>query len=129
MNILFRLFGNEDVDLRKLAGPMNPIEPITPLPPPPPIISEPISDQQILQVSYCSLKFARTSFDLPFRLQNNESMDKHNAAASSKEKLEAVRAKIAEATKNKDRDKLGRPLLYNKLSGRLSSDVSTLLGI
>lgn len=128
MNILFRLFGNEDVDLRKLAVPMNPIEPVTPLPPPPPIISEPISDQQSLQVSYCSLKIARTSFDLPFRLQN-DSMDKLNAAPSSKEKLEAVRAKIAEATKNKDRDKLGRPLLYNKLSGRLSSDVATLLGI
>lgn len=88
------LFGSEDVDLRKLAGPMHPIEP---LPPPPPIISE--ATRPTLQ-------------DTP----QVESLEKQLGAPSSKAALEAVRAKIAEATKNKDRDKLGRPLLYNKLS-------------
>lgn len=46
-------------------------------------------------------------------------MEIQHGAATSKSALEAVRAKIAEATKNKDRDKLGRPLLYNKLSGNV----------
>lgn len=91
------LFGSEDVDLRKLAGPMNPIEPITPLPPPPPIISE---------VTHPLMQ------DTP----QVESLEIQHGAPTSKSALEAVRAKIAEATKNKDRDKLGRPLLYNKLS-------------
>ncbi|XP_039447770.1 uncharacterized protein LOC120427014 isoform X1 [Culex pipiens pallens] len=87
------LFGAEDVDLRKLAGPLNP-ESI--LPPPPPIIStEPTN---VVAAAVVEL---------------SESPERQ--LPSSKAALEAVRAKIAEAAKNKDRDKLGRPLLYNKL--------------
>ncbi|XP_053697844.1 uncharacterized protein LOC128744695 isoform X2 [Sabethes cyaneus] len=89
------LFGAEDVDLRKLTAPMNAVEIVTPLPPPPPIISE------------SSPQTAGSS-------QSVDSSDVTNPVPSSKAALEAVRAKIAEATK-KDRDKLGRPLLYNKL--------------
>ncbi|XP_058825556.1 uncharacterized protein LOC131685686 [Topomyia yanbarensis] len=89
------LFGDEDVDLRKLTAPMNAVEVSTPLPPPPPIISEtppPITAATI----------------------KPDPVEKGNSSPSSKAALEAVRAKIAEAAK-KDRDKLGRPLLYNKL--------------
>uniref|UniRef100_A0A1Q3FY43 Pre-mRNA cleavage complex 2 protein Pcf11 n=1 Tax=Culex tarsalis TaxID=7177 RepID=A0A1Q3FY43_CULTA len=87
------LFGDEDVDLRKLAGPLNPVE-VSILPPPPPIISTEPTNANVVESSV-------------------ESPERQHP--SSKAALEAVRAKIAEATKNKDRDKLGRPLLYNKL--------------
>ncbi|XP_058455421.1 uncharacterized protein LOC131432880 [Malaya genurostris] len=89
------LFGDEDVDLRKLTAPMTAVEIVTPLPPPPPIISEASQTITGAQVK-------------------TDSVEKGSTSPSSKAALEAVRAKIAEATK-KDRDKLGRPLLYNKL--------------
>ncbi|XP_055540446.1 uncharacterized protein LOC129727068 [Wyeomyia smithii] len=87
------LFGAEDVDLRKLTAPMNAVDIVAPLPPPPPIISE---------------------ASQPMSIPHTDSSEMVNTKPSSKAALEAVRAKIAEATK-KDRDKLGRPLLYNKL--------------
>ncbi|XP_055614328.1 pre-mRNA cleavage complex 2 protein Pcf11-like isoform X2 [Uranotaenia lowii] len=84
------LFGNEDVDLRKFTAPPK----VDVLVPPPPMISE-----TTRPASY-----------------SDSSENNLNIESSSKAALQAVRAKIAEATKNKDRDKLGRPLLYNKLS-------------
>ncbi|KFB43760.1 AGAP001271-PA-like protein [Anopheles sinensis] len=82
------LFGNEDVDLRQLpiGGTM--------LEAPPSMIS---ADNQ--EVSFVKLDGPRSPL-----------LEKNGANRS-----DAVRAKLAEVVKNQEKDKLGRPLLYNKL--------------
>ncbi|XP_055637701.1 uncharacterized protein LOC129776214 [Toxorhynchites rutilus septentrionalis] len=106
-----RLFGDQDVDLRKFSGPINTVDVSTPLPPPPPIIS----DAPRTMVSSGMLSESPEK-QLPSVV----------AAPSSKAALEAVRAKIAEATKNKDRDKSVRPLQPNKPSDETFEQRRTL---
>lgn len=99
----FRLFGDEDVDLRKF-----PLDNLTP--PPPPIISKESNDDSVT-----------VTFDNKDKeggwAKVKESQSPMGAPAKPLTHLDIVRAKLAEATKIKDG--LGRPLLYKSPSGRI----------
>ncbi|CAG4994297.1 unnamed protein product [Parnassius apollo] len=96
------LFGNEDVDLRQLPQ----VEEV--IPPPPPVITEsPKADVSLDdQERVPSPKFS------PKQKDWNEVKEKKDDTKKTPSKLDLVRAKLAEATKGKDR--LGRPLLFSK---------------
>ncbi|CAB3225554.1 unnamed protein product [Arctia plantaginis] len=94
------LFGNEDVDLRKLPQ----VEEIN-APPPPSITSSPKSDSKDDEQEAPMLS-----------PKGSPKRDWHEVKKrddkKTPSKLDLVRAKLAEATKGKDR--LGRPLLFSK---------------
>ncbi|XP_026740557.1 pre-mRNA cleavage complex 2 protein Pcf11 isoform X2 [Trichoplusia ni] len=96
------LFGNEDVDLRQLPQ----VEEVN-APPPPSITSSPKSDKtDDIDVAMAISSPPKGS---PKRDWNEV---KKRDDKKTPSKLDLVRAKLAEATKGKDR--LGRPLLFSK---------------
>ncbi|XP_037871150.1 pre-mRNA cleavage complex 2 protein Pcf11 isoform X2 [Bombyx mori] len=92
------LFGNEDVDLRKLPQ-VEEILPVAPLSPKHNDESQESGPDKVV-----------SPHDSPKQKDWNEVKEKTEKKAPSK--LDLVRAKLAEATKGKDR--LGRPLLFSK---------------
>ncbi|XP_069362227.1 pre-mRNA cleavage complex 2 protein Pcf11 [Maniola hyperantus] len=102
------LFGNEDVDLRKLPQ----VEEVNP--PPPPSITE----NNVKAVAKIDKTEDDTNEDViasPVRSPRkdwNEVKEKEEVTKKTPSKLDLVRAKLAEATKVKDG--LGRPLLFSK---------------
>lgn len=106
----YRLFGNEDVDLRQLPQ-------LEEAPPPPSLSNSPKHDKN-------SPKHDRKTEDEDYgpspplspKKDWNEVKEKEEVKKTPS-KLDLVRAKLAEATKGKDR--LGRPLLFSKSPSKL----------
>lgn len=96
--LYFRLFGNEDVDLRQLPQ----VDEVN-APPPPSITGSPKSDNKVDD----DVPMVSPPKGSPKRDWNE--IKKREKTPS---KLDLVRAKFAEVTKGKDR--LGRPLLFSK---------------
>ncbi|XP_068623228.1 pre-mRNA cleavage complex 2 protein Pcf11 isoform X2 [Battus philenor] len=93
------LFGNEDVDLRQLPQ----VDEV--VPPPPPVIT----DSPKMDIS---LDDPEENTASPKQKDWHEVKEKKDDTKKTPSKLDLVRAKLAEATKGKDR--LGRPLLFSK---------------
>lgn len=93
------------MDLRKLPQ----VEELNTAPPPPSITESPSKDDEIKEVD--TVISPRGS---PKQKDWHEVKEKKEKSESKKtpSKLDLVRAKLAEATKGKDR--LGRPLLFSK---------------
>lgn len=93
----FRLFGNEDVDLRQLPQVDETAPPLTESPK----IDINLPENEI-----------NGSPQMSPKKDWNEVKEKTEEVKKTPSKLDLVRAKLAEATKGKDR--LGRPLLFSK---------------
>ncbi|CAH0397606.1 unnamed protein product [Chilo suppressalis] len=95
------LFGNEDVDLRQLPQ----VEELA-APPPPSLLESPKRDAVPKEEEYEPSPRKSPKKDW------NDVKEKTEDTKKTPSKLDLVRAKLAEATKGKDR--LGRPLLFSK---------------
>lgn len=100
--MISRLFGNEDVDLRQLPQ----LEDTTTAPATRDAAGSPAIEPQK------SPKPVDSPQASPKQKDWQEIKDKTDDSKTAPSKLDLVRAKLAEATKGKDR--LGRPLLFTK---------------
>ncbi|CAH2055960.1 unnamed protein product, partial [Iphiclides podalirius] len=96
------LFGNEDVDLRQLPQ----VDEV--IAPPPPLITE---KPKVVEDLDDSEEYGPSPALSP-KKDWHEVKEKKEDTKKTPSKLDLVRAKLAEATKGKDR--LGRPLLFSK---------------
>lgn len=102
--LFFSLFGNEDVDLRQLPQVDEAVAP-----PPPSIADSPKED---IQNNTADENDEEMNSPIGSPKKDWNEVKEKDESKKPPSKLDLVRAKLAEATKGKDR--LGRPLLFSK---------------